>query len=199
MNMRAWWRRRFPPRGDRLADQLRRAAQHLLDEHAARVQQRTEQRVAEADRQMSAQVADAKALMNEMLIQHPAVQSFAIQTLYDRYGARVYARMAGEPAFAAEVGAHAYRLRTNVFDAAAAAGDSELRQLREDPTLMVAVLLGCTYSLLVELLDDAVEAELDGDHSGPGRPMLEVTLQLGALFQLGFEYGLISMTPPAHR
>ncbi|MFI6387075.1 hypothetical protein ACIBHY_52555 [Nonomuraea sp. NPDC050547] len=59
------------------------------------------------------------------------MQWFAVQTLYDRYGARVYARMAGEPVFAAEVGAQAHRLRTHVFDAAASAGDSELQQLRE--------------------------------------------------------------------
>lgn len=116
---------------------------------------------------------------------HPATRSFAVQTLYDRYGTQIYQKVAGDPAFAAAVDALARATREDLL----ACPDFPDKSLH-DPTAMHAYLLGFAHGVLDRLLERAVQAELGEPDSGP----CEIAVSLGALFQLGFDARLIKMT-----
>ncbi|GAA4102514.1 hypothetical protein [Nonomuraea soli] len=62
-----------------------------------------------------------------------------------------------------------------------------------DPVIMHTYLLGRVHGVLHRLLDWGVRAELGEAGSRP----TEIAVDLGALFQLGFDAGLIRMTSAA--
>jgi hypothetical protein len=110
------------------------------------------------------------------------MRAVAVQTLYDRYGADLYARAAADPALGAAIAEYAEAMRAMMEEA-------EPGERPAGPLDWQAYLMRHTHALLIRLLDDAVEAGLtERPGAVDGR---EVLAELGALFQLGFDHGLI--------
>ncbi|MEV8636674.1 hypothetical protein AB0395_34030 [Streptosporangium sp. NPDC051023] len=63
---------------------------------------------------------------------------------------------------------------------------------------MNGYLLGHAHALLQDLLEAAVEAEASGTPATMG-DRDSVMVRLGALFQLAFDEGLLTLRAPVHR
>ncbi|RCG17277.1 hypothetical protein DQ384_39820 [Sphaerisporangium album] len=119
--------------------------------------------------------------------------TFAVQTLYRRYGQHIYARAAADPAFSEVIAARA---------------EASRNLLREHPLpgrpgthlqrmALCGYLLGQTHALLQELLDAAMDE--DGGSSAGTLDGDSASVRLGAMFQLAFDAGLLKLETSAHR
>ncbi|MFI6889938.1 hypothetical protein [Streptosporangium canum] len=121
-------------------------------------------------------------------------QAFAVRELYRRYGQRIYARAAADPAFSAAIAAREAAIRD---------------LLREDPLPRMPgrraekmglnfYLLGQTHALLQDLLDAAIDSEDDASPALSGRGD-SVSVRMGAMFQLAFDGGLLTLEASPRR
>ncbi|MFC7387165.1 hypothetical protein [Sphaerisporangium rhizosphaerae] len=117
--------------------------------------------------------------------------AFAVQTLYRRYGQHIYARAAADPAFSEAIAARLEAMRNLLREQPL----PRVSGTRTEQMMMCGYLLGQTHALLQNLLDAAV-SEDDGSST---RTPDTVPVQLGAMFQLAFDAGLLKLETPAHR
>jgi hypothetical protein len=107
-------------------------------------------------------------------------ETFAIQTLYARHGQQIYARAAADPSFSTAIAAEVSHLRTVLQENPMPAPS---RQVTE------SYLLGLAHGTLMGLLDVSLtsDSNMDGIREA-------VAVRLGAMFQLGFDEGLLQLT-----
>lgn len=119
-------------------------------------------------------------------------ETFAVQALYRRYGQRIYARAAADPAFSAAIASQEEAIREEML---------RIPRRWTKVTRKAALngyLLGHAHALLQELLEAAVDAEASGTSATlTGGDW--VMVRLGALFQLAFAEGLLTLREPDHR
>ncbi|MET9340752.1 DUF6401 family natural product biosynthesis protein [Nonomuraea sp. NPDC003804] len=113
------------------------------------------------------------------------METFAVQTLYDKYGRELYARAAADPAFSAAISELAAAIRHELEQE----GPRVAKLLTRKQNLN-SYLQGHSHALLACLLEAALRP--DADTLAATDPDF-AAVRLGALFHLAFDGGLLQL------